>query len=99
MRVKFSTSSGKVLKIGSAKEFLGVVKQWKYLVLYVDQRGPMKSGITGSCLSQSCWSCVATLCCVAESSDVFHLSSSGVAASLVKCVQLPVDVASWPGAM
>jgi hypothetical protein len=41
--------SGNVVKIGSPKWFFGESKQWKYLVLYVDHRGPTNSGTIGSC--------------------------------------------------
>ena len=47
IRVKDRMLSGNVVKIGSPKKFFFVEKQWKYLVLYVDQRGPMNSGTIG----------------------------------------------------
>src|SRR5262245_55841355 len=70
--VKLRMLSGYVLKIGSPKWFFGELKQWKYFVLYVDHRGPMNSGTSGNCWSQSCSSFVAMPCCFFGSSVVFH---------------------------
>ena len=68
-----------MLKIGSPKKFFGELKQWKYLVLYVDQRGPMKSGMIGRSFSQIFSSDVAMACCFFGSSVVFHWFSRPVA--------------------
>src|SRR5262245_33967216 len=59
IRVKDRMLSGKVVKIGSPKKFFFDEKQWKYRVLYVDQRGPMKSGTIGSSSRKIPWSWVA----------------------------------------
>jgi len=48
------------------------VKQWKYFVLYVDQRGPMNSGTIGRSCSHSFWICVASCCCFSALSVTFH---------------------------
>jgi len=81
--VKLRMLSGNVLKIGSPKWFFGELKQWKYLVLYVDQRGPMNSGTSGNCCSHSFSSDVAIACCLSLSSVVFHWARSAVAASFL----------------
>ena len=73
-----------------------MLKQWKYFVLYVDHRGPMKSGTIGSWSRKIDSSCVAIECCFAESSVTFHWLSSPVACALYVCDQLPVVEASCP---
>src|SRR3954453_10303149 len=87
IRVKERMLSGKVVKIGSPKKFFGVSKQWKYRVLYVDQRGPMKSGTIGICCSQIFSSCVAMRCCFAPFSVTFHWLRSLVEGPWEKCSQ------------
>ena len=71
--------SGNVEKIGSPQKSFGVSKLWKYLVLYVDQRGPMNSGTIGRSFSQSFSSDVAIACCFFGSSVTFHWFRSDVA--------------------
>src|SRR5207248_7094876 len=88
--------SGKVVKMGSPKKLFGELKQWKYLVLYVDQRGPMNSGTIGMSCRKSFSSSVAIGCCFSGSSVTFHLSRSGCAFGSKVCDQLPVEEASCP---
>src|SRR5579864_3746256 len=96
IRVKERMLSGNVEKIGSPQKFFGVSKQWKYFVLYVDHRGPMKSGTIGSSFSQSFSSCVAIACCFFGSRVTFHWLRSAVACGSWKCSQLAVGVPSCP---
>src|SRR3954469_4361907 len=79
MRVNESRLSGYVLKIGAQYKFFGELKQWKYLVLYADHRGPMKSGTIGICARKIFSSCVAITCCFSGLSVTFHWSRSFVA--------------------
>src|SRR5580692_609429 len=96
IRVNDTTLSGNVVKIGSAYASLGDAKPWKYLVLYVDQRGPMKSGITGIVRSHAASSFVASVCCTVGLNAVFHWFRRPVALASEKCSQLPVEVPSSP---
>jgi len=89
--------SGKVVKIGSPKKFFRDEKQWKYRVLYVDQRGPMNSGTIGRSSRKIPWSCVAYCLCFFTLSVAFHLFSSVVAFGSEKCAQLPVVSPLCPG--
>ena len=54
------------------KKFFGESKQWKYLVLYVDHRGPMKRGTIGMLSRKIFSSFVAMSCCFFTSSVTFH---------------------------
>src|SRR5437764_15325754 len=79
IRVKDRMLSGNVVKIGSPKKFFCVSQQWKYFVLYVDHRGPMKSGTIGRSFSHNFSSCVAIVCCLFGSSVTLHSLSRLVA--------------------
>src|SRR5438132_2367866 len=99
MRVNERLLSGFVVKIGSPKKFFADEKQWKYLVLYVDQRGPMNSGTIGRSWRKSFSSWVAIACCFLPSRVTFHWFRSAVARSSEKCSQFPLGLASCPDGM
>ena len=86
-----------MVKIGSPKKFFFDEKQWKYLVLYVDQRGPMNSGTIGRLSRKIPCSCVAYCCCFVGFRVPFHLFRTLVALALAKCDQLPVVSPLCPG--